>query len=352
MRVPLFIERVKEANVLKWKRSFQLASVYVGTVVGAGFATGKEIVEFFSQYGAFGLLGIWIAGLLFIWFGIKIMLLAIRLKAKSFHQLNMYMFGPYITPIINVMMFVMLIGVSAVMLSGAGSVFEEQLHLPKQLGVLFTVFLTLLVLTIGTNGLVLVNSFVVPLLIFFSFMLASLSFQLDDFWTNIIHKEPFSFEVITSGFAYASFNISLATAVLVPAASEIGDEKVVKWGGILGGAALTIILIASHVTLVQLPGFTSFHIPMAVMMETLAPTFYFIYILIIYGEIFTSVIGNVYGLERFIRKGTQGSTLIVSTCILAVSYSISLIDYSTLLATLYPMFGYVSLAFLLILVFK
>lgn len=31
--------------------AFQLAFVYVGTVVGAGFATGKEIVEFFVRFG-------------------------------------------------------------------------------------------------------------------------------------------------------------------------------------------------------------------------------------------------------------------------------------------------------------
>lgn len=337
---------------MKWKKSFQLASVYVGTIVGAGFATGREIVEFFSQYGLYGLIGIIIAGLCFIWFGVKIMLLAIRLEAKSFHQLNLYMFGPYITPIINVIMFIMLLGVSAVMLSGAGSVFEEQLLLPKQLGVFVTIFLTLIVLTIGTSGLVLVNSFVVPVLITFCLMLAFLSFQLPEFWPNVMFAERFTFGVISSGFAYAAFNISLATAVLVPAANEIGDEKVVKWGGILGGAALTIILIASHVTLVQLPGVTNYHIPMAVMMETLAPIVYLIYIFIIYGEIFTSVIGNVYGLERFIRKGTSSGSLVIATCILAVAYCISIVDYSTLLSTLYPLFGYISLAFLLILVFK
>ncbi|MFK4998099.1 hypothetical protein ACI2OX_14265 [Bacillus sp. N9] len=29
-----------------WTGAFQIAAVYVGTVIGAGFATGKEIVEF------------------------------------------------------------------------------------------------------------------------------------------------------------------------------------------------------------------------------------------------------------------------------------------------------------------
>ncbi|MEK1832032.1 hypothetical protein AAAC51_33515 [Priestia megaterium] len=35
----------------RWKLTLQVAATYVGTVVGAGFATGKEIVQFFTQYG-------------------------------------------------------------------------------------------------------------------------------------------------------------------------------------------------------------------------------------------------------------------------------------------------------------
>ena len=49
--------------------AFQLAFVYVGTVVGAGFATGKEIVEFFVRFGWIGLLGILISGVIFTGLG-------------------------------------------------------------------------------------------------------------------------------------------------------------------------------------------------------------------------------------------------------------------------------------------
>ena len=32
-----------------WKAALQIAFTYIGTVVGAGFASGKEIVEFFVR---------------------------------------------------------------------------------------------------------------------------------------------------------------------------------------------------------------------------------------------------------------------------------------------------------------
>lgn len=337
---------------MNWKKAFQIAAVYVGSVVGAGFATGKEIVEFFSQYGSFGMLGILIAGVCFIFFGVKIMILAIRLNAKSYHQLNAHVFGPYFAPIVNVIMFFMLIGVTAVMLSGAGSVFEEHLQIPKTVGIFITIGLALLTLLVGTNGLVTVNSIVVPLLVFNCLFLAGQAFKLPDFWHQVFQEHSFHWKLIASAFAYASFNLTLTMAILVPAASEIRDEKVVRAGGVIGGIILTVLLLASHVVLVQLPDFVQYQIPMAVIMKSFAASLYIFFILIIYGEIFTSIIGNIYGLERFLKKVTSIKTLYIGIGILSVAYFISKIDYGKLLSTLYPLFGYISLVFLLLLTFN
>jgi len=335
-----------------WKKSFQLASVYVGSVVGAGFATGKEIVEFFSQYGLYGLFGIILAGLGFIYFGVKVMEMAIRLNAKSYEELTMYLFSPIFAPIINIFMFLMLIGASSVMLSGAGSVFEEHLNIPREMGILFTIGLSLIVLMVGTKGLVIVNLLVVPLLILFNLFLAFLSMQLPEFYSNVQALGSTNWKWFLSAFSYVAFNITLTQAILVPAANEIGDVKVVKAGGIIGGLLLTLILITSHMTLVQLPNLTSYHIPMAMIMHELAKSLYLFFILIIYGEIFTSIIGNIYGLERFLKKWLPFKTIFVGILIFSVTYLISKIDYSTLLSTLYPLFGYISLVFLVLLIIR
>ena len=35
--------------------------VIIGTIIGAGFASGKEIFTFFNIYGGYGILGIFLA---------------------------------------------------------------------------------------------------------------------------------------------------------------------------------------------------------------------------------------------------------------------------------------------------
>ncbi|WP_170006784.1 YkvI family membrane protein [Bacillus fonticola] len=335
----------------KWGQSLQLAFVYVGTVVGAGFATGKEIVEFFTRFGFYGLLGIVLSGYLFMVFGTKLMELAIETKSKSYQELNQVLFGKLFGSGINIVMMMILFGVNAVMLSGAGAVFEEQLGYPKMLGVFITIFLAILILLIGSKGLFLVNTFVVPMMVIFSFVMLYLAIQLPQF-TEMALFVPVAedgWKAFLTPFSYAAFNLSLAQAVLVPVAYEIDDRDVIRWGGRIGGLLLGLILMSSHLTLSLLENVTLYEIPMAVMMKQLASGLYWIFILIIYGEIFTSVIGNTFGLERQLSELVSWSSSMKITVIFGATYVVSLVDYSTLLSALYPIFGYVGLLFLFLL---
>lgn len=337
-----------------WSAAFQIAAVYVGTVVGAGFATGREIVEFFSRFGFIGFLSILLSGYLLIVLGSKLMRIAARINAVSYQEFNVHLFGKWAGRGINIIMLFMLLGVSAVMLAGAGAVFEEQLGLTKNLGVFITIFLSFLVMLVGTKGLFAVNSFVVPIMICFSLMLMTLSIKQPDFVSHLLFI-PYAedgWKSILAPFSYTALNLALAQAVLVPIANEIKDDWTIKWGGILGGTALTVILISSHFTLIMLPNLEIYEIPMAIIMKQTAPFFYWIFVLVIFGEIFTSVIGNVFGIERQIRQIVTIPTFITTSAIFIVAYLISLIDYSKLLSSLYPLFGYISLIFFILLWMK
>ncbi|PFO09855.1 putative membrane protein YkvI [Neobacillus bataviensis] len=337
-----------------WTQAFQIAAVYVGTVVGAGFATGKEIVEFFSRFGFFGLISIIMSGYLFIILGSKLMRMAAYIDAKSYQEFNVYLFGKWPSRIINIFMLFMLLGVSAVMLSGAGAVFEEQLGLSKNIGVFLTIILSILVMLVGTKGLFAVNTFVVPLMISFSVILMIFSVQMPNFMDQLLfipHAED-GWKSVVAPFSYVALNLGLAQAVLVPIATEVKDDWTIKWGGILGGAALTLILTASHFTLIMLPNLEQYNIPMAIVMKNLAPFLYWIFVLVIYGEIFTSVIGNVFGLDRQMKQYLSIPTIISVTAIFLVSYLVSLVNYGTLLSYLYPLFGYICMTFFILLWMK
>ncbi|KHD84873.1 YkvI family membrane protein [Heyndrickxia ginsengihumi] len=334
--------------------ALQIAAVYIGTIIGAGFATGKEIVEFFTRFGFYGFLSIFISGVLFIILGTKMMEKAIDIKAQSYEEFNEFLFGKTLSKAINLLTMVMLICVCGVMLSGAGAVFDEHLHVSRMIGMLITVLLTFIVMLIGSKGLFSVNTFVVPMMILFNALLMSHSVQEPNFLTHLRWRPNTAHfgNAITQALSYAAFNLALAQAVLVPIATEVNDKKTIRLGGIFGGLFLTWILISSHFSLVTLPHFTSYELPMAVIVKNSFPEIYMIYILMIYSEIFTSIIGNVYGLEKQLRGYLSINSIPIYIIILVITFLISQLHYGTLLSILYPIFGYFSLLFIVILGIK
>lgn len=55
------------------KESIIVAFAFVGVVVGAGFATGQEIFQFFTSHGAYSISGIIVTGLLITLGGMIVM---------------------------------------------------------------------------------------------------------------------------------------------------------------------------------------------------------------------------------------------------------------------------------------
>lgn len=331
----------------RWTGAFQIAAVYVGTVVGAGFATGREIAEFFTKFGFLGFIGILIAGYIFIYTGSKMMILSARAQARTYEEFNQFLFGRKLAPFVNIFFLVMLLGVTAVMISGAGAVFEEQLGLSRLIGVTITILGASFILMLGLKGLFLVNSFVVPIMVFFSVMLCVLTLADGSIQPSMLFMpSTVSMDAVLSPFAYAAFNLALAQAILIPVAYEVKDEKVIREGAVLGGLFLTLILLAGHISLLALPNVLTYEIPTAELMKTAASGLYWVFILVIYCEIFTSVIGNIFGLQKQINAYIKLPNLLVTLLICTLSVIIGQFEYGTLLSYLYPIFGYISLLFL------
>lgn len=69
---------------------------------------------------------------------------------------------------------IVLFGITTVMLAGGGTVFEEQLHLSYQTGLLVTLVLSYLVLSRGIGAIMTVNSIVVPIMLLLAWLSSSI----------------------------------------------------------------------------------------------------------------------------------------------------------------------------------
>ncbi|AVV55808.1 hypothetical protein C7121_06480 [Paenibacillus glucanolyticus] len=330
----------------------QIAATYTGTVVGAGFASGQSIMQFFTVYGAYGVLGILCSTFLFVWIGTKMMILAHHIKAFSYQEFNVYLFGKIFGKVANALTFIILFGVTAVMLSGTGTIFEEQLRLPYQLGIIISIVLCYLVMTKEISGIMFVNSLVVPMMLFFTILLVVKVVRIDNIfdivgWQN---QQLYNLKWFVSPFVYAGLNFAFILAVMVPLGSEVDDESALKWGGFWGGIGLGFMLLVSHFAMSsKMPEILQYDIPMAEIIRDFGRFFHVLFLLVIYGEIFTTLIGNVFGISRQIQSlyNLPKSWLVLG--ILLASFLISQAGFTSLLTYLYPLFGYMGLILLIFL---
>lgn len=330
-------------------QAIQIAFTFIGTVVGAGFATGQEVLQFFTRFGAWGTAGILFASVLFVWIGARMMLAAARIRARSYENLNQALFGERWGTLASRFMLVVLVGVNAVMLAGAGAIFREHFGISYQTGLLVTVFLVFLLLRRGMGAVLAVNSIVVPAMLVFTLIILWTTAHGPgaDRWLTL-HTDAPRLAAWASPLLYAAFNLSMAQAVLVPVGSRVGDRRTIIAGAWLGGIGIGAMLLVGHIALAsRMPGIAQFEIPMGGIARELGAALHWIYLFLIFAEIFTTLMCDIYGLTLQLSSRFGWPERAVTAGLLAVCWAGSQIGFGPLLSTLYPLFGALSLGWLL-----
>ncbi|WP_340022666.1 hypothetical protein MHI24_27230 [Paenibacillus sp. FSL K6-1096] len=322
-------------------RTLQIAFTYIGTIVGAGFATGQEILRFFTRYGHWALLTILFSAILFIWLGTKMMLIARRITADSFEDFNRHLFGARTGSAISLFTMIILIGVNSIMLAGAGAIFKEHLGLPYQLGLLLTIMGSYVLLRRGISGILQLNSLVVPLMLTLSLILVFNTVGVPGAERFLfLPTDHTAFTAWMSPLLYTSFNLGMAQAVLVPLARHTDDERALIRGGILGGAGIGFMLLAAHFAMSsQMPGILQYEIPMGSIAFRLGPTVQMIFLVLIFMEIFSTFIAGIYGVSVQLQQRLPVAPVLVSPLLMLICYVVSQFGFSSLLGTFYPIFG-------------
>jgi uncharacterized membrane protein YkvI len=329
-------------------QAIQIAFTFIGTIVGAGFATGQEVLQFFTRFGFWGTAGILLSSVLFVWIGARMMLAAARIRARSYESLNQALFGERWGTWASRFMLVVLVGVNAVMLAGAGSIFKEHFGMSYQTGLLVTILLVFLLLRRGMGAVLAVNSIVVPAMLLFTLIILwdTAHGPGADRWLTLRTDTP-QYAAWASPLLYAAFNLSMAQAVLVPLGSRVQDRKTIIAGAWLGGIGIGVMLLVGHIALAaRMPGIAQFEIPMGGIARELGAALQWIYSVLIFAEIFTTLMCDIYGLTLQLSTRLGWPEQAVTAGLLAICWAGSQIGFGPLLSTLYPLFGALSLGWL------
>lgn len=339
----------------RWGDVFRVGATFVGTVVGAGFASGQEALRFFVAFGGAGLLGVGLAALLFAVLGAALMEAGAAVGARSHRELLVAGCGPRLGAALDLLVTAFLFAALAVMVAGGGAVAAEQFGLPAWAGALGTAGMTLLTVLAGLQGLVSANGVVVPMLVTCVLALAAHASghppaggQAPGTAHGIAPAAP---HWVLAALLYAGYNLVLSLPVLGPLGAAVGDGRVLRWGGALGGLTLGVLGVALHRALaLHIAEAGTLEVPLLHLARQHGPAMQGLFAAVLWAEIYTTAIAGAFGITRRIAPEGDGPRYrAAALAAVAAAVAASRLGFGALVATVYPAFGYVSLPVLALL---
>ena len=338
--------------------TLKVAATYIGVIVGAGFATGQEVLQFFSRFGSLGLGGLILTTVLFIVFGHIIMDLGKELRARSHREILRYTGGRFIGTAIDWIINFFLFGALTAMIAGTGALFLEQFHLPPILGNILMALFTAVTVLSGFEGVINSISLIVPFLI--AAVLGTTIFAIVRTPPDLSATTPVTegSALITnwalSAILYVSYNTVISVAVLGPLGVAARDEKAIRHGAMLGGLGLGISSIFIYLALSgNMADVAALEVPMIYIAGSISKALQFFYAIVLIAEIYSTSVGSLFG---FVSRLTGEDTprkkvrwMVIG--ITAAAFAASQVGFSNLVKYLYPLVGYGGIALLISLIY-
>ena len=329
------------------KNVLKLTFLYIGLVIGAGFASGREILEFFNLKNREDFTGIILAAALF-----SFVVYIILLKSKHYNTTDFYEFTDLVSGklgyYIKKFMFLYMFAGFFVMLSAGGTLCSFTLGVEKKFGIIFMTVLCLMVLVFDSKGIVVLNAVLVPVMIT-GIVYICIASVLFDTVTTFSGFDTIKNNFLASAVCYVSYNTINAGAVIVPCSSNM-SEKEIKISALLSGGILGALIFL--VWLTQNLHFEEIYTSEFPMLDIAAIQGEFqktIYSVVLFMSICTTAASCGYGvLSAFkLNRKSEKITAVLILCLLAAP--LAYLEFSALVAKVYSMFGYVGLVWIVIL---
>lgn len=329
---------------------------YLGAIVGAGFASGQEIAQFFVNYGESGLKGAITATLLFSLCGALLIYSAHKIKSSNYQYILVHLLGRRMGRIIDLLLAVFLyLGIST-MLSASGAVFYEHLYLPKNLGIFIAYGLVILMLLSGKRGLISSYNILVPVKVILLIIISGYA----AFFVQPPQVESYTYFIcpadekywLLASILYVAYNFSLAMVVLTGYQS-ISERKNGIIGAVCGGLLLGMLLIINYIALSKyLPAITHYQVPMLYVAGNISQISKYLYTIVLWVGILTTAIANAYGFVSRVSSFTGlGFTVSLLTC-MTLALPVSMQSFSSLVSKVYPIFGIIGILIISSLLYK
>lgn len=308
-----------------------VAMLIIGTVIGAGFASGREIVTFFGA--APNMFTALITGVLVFGCSLLFLFVGRRVRKTDIGEVNGAVFGK-LRPIADVFMLFNSMTVLGAMLAGTDSLVAELINIRPFASVIVGIICAVIAVH-GLNGVIKSNAVLVPIMVVFLLVCSILAIDFP-FAAQSSPIKPYSIVL------YVSMNMILGGGVLTTV-HKLSPREIILASAV--AAVIISVLLTFIMGALQSSAASNADMPMLLIALKSGRAMYFMCLPVIAASIFTTMLSafkSVYDyLSGFIKHKWIAAGLVLIAGLLVGAFG-----FTGVVGVLYPIIGAIGILYL------
>lgn len=331
------------------KKSLRMGSAFIGIMVGAGFASGHEILQYFTSFGQMGLFAAVTSTCLFGYLGMNLMKLGSIMQTASHKEVVYGIGGKYLGKLMDFIITLTLFGIIVVMIAGAGAIFTQQFGLSATHGSTVMAGIVIFTVLLNVQKIIAIIGAVTPFLVLAIVLIIIYSLTTVDLSISELHelaiKQPSPMtNWFFSAINYVSYNIAAGAAMIIVMGGTEKNEKIAAHGGLIGGLGLGMLIILSYMAIfLKIDLVAGYDLPLLKIADDIHTSLGISMTFVLFAMIYNTAVGSLFSFSaRFVKTNTPNFKVhVILTGIIA--YVSSSIGFTNLVTIFYPLVGYLGL---------
>ena len=321
--------------------TWKIIGVYTSAIIGAGFASGQELLQFFTNFGPWGIAGLLIAGLLFAVTGWAVLDICYTKRITDGNNLLKHVLGERFGIVVEVAAVFFMCVLYATMIAATGASFKQYAGVPFSVGAIIGSILVFAALLFDLKGLVAVSARIAPFLVAGGIMIGVLTFMNQ---YRPVFASDHHLHWLYAAVTYAAYNIVSSVSVLSSLSVHLESRKDAMKSGLISGFTVTLLgLCMIYPLYLNYADIRYTEIPLLNISHQFGHVFEFIYMLILFGAIFTTALSNGFAIIQWLNNRLNIKPVYSKLILAAGGLLCAHIGFSIFVSKVYPIFSTVGL---------
>lgn len=330
------------------KNSLIIAGTFIATIIGAGFASGQEILSYFVVYGKGSVFGLLAVCILFALCAASIMLRAYKNGTADFDEYVDIIADGRAAVFIKLCVPAFMLISFCSMNAGSGELFCELFAADRGIGIFAMLTLCTIIFLFDLKGILAVNAVLAPIMTLSLFFLGIYAFV---FRTSAVFGDGFFPQlcpsIAVSSLIYASYNILTLVVILSELGEMVTKKRVCLLASAIGGGALFAISLAIWAAIMLYYGKIPYgEMPFFSVLSRYSTAVKLIYGTVVYLSMLTTAVSCGYGAISCLRKKLKIKRLSAILLTIALSLPIIFLGFESIVKSIYSLFGCLGLVLL------